>query len=148
MRTLGFGHSDHCAGPEVITTLFEHTGREIRERFGLQPIDADANHGRPRRAQKRQLGMEICVQGDDDLTMVPSTREDGSVVGVGKADVADVFSGQARVAQVKCGGARQALVEERRRGQRPAEGFCRRGKRRRKRAPGEYLRPRAPGTRA
>ena len=112
----GFGHSDHCAGPEVITTLFEHTGQEIRERFGLQPIDADANHGRPRRARKRQLGMEICVQGDDDLTMVPSTREDGSVVGVGKADVADVFSGQARVAQVKCGGARQALVEEQRQG--------------------------------
>ncbi len=63
----------------------------------FQPFDADANHRRPRRARKGQLGMKIRVQGNDDLRMVPSSREDGAVGGSGKANFADMVGFQARV---------------------------------------------------
>ena len=49
----GFVHSDHRAGLEVITTLFEHPDQKVCRLLGLQPFDADANHGRPRGARKR-----------------------------------------------------------------------------------------------
>ena len=81
----GFSYGDHGAGFEVLTTLFQHADQKIRELFRFQPFDADANHRRPRRARKGQLGMKIRVQGNNDLPMVPSSREDGAVGGSGKA---------------------------------------------------------------
>ena len=102
----GFSYGDHRAGFELITTLFQHADQKIRELFGFQPFDADANHRRPRRARKGQLGVKIRVQGNDDLRMVPSSREDGAAGGSRKANFADVVGFQARVAQVEYGRSR------------------------------------------
>ncbi len=44
----GFSYGDHGAVFEVLTTLFQHADQKIRELFGFQPFDADANHGGPR----------------------------------------------------------------------------------------------------
>ena len=73
---VGFSYGDHGAGFEVRTTLFQHADQKIRELFGFQPLDADANHEGPRRARQGQLGMEIRVHGSDDLRMGPSSRQD------------------------------------------------------------------------
>ena len=70
----GSSHGDHGAGFKVLTTLFQHVDQKIRELFGFQPFDADANHGGPRRARKGLLGMKIRVQSNDDLRMVSSSR--------------------------------------------------------------------------
>jgi len=96
----GFSYGDHGAGFEVLTTLFQHADQKIRELFGLQPLDADANHGGPRRARQGQRGMKIRLQGNDDLRMGPNAVRPYSRPGQGQLRPYGQLSGPRRASAV------------------------------------------------
>jgi hypothetical protein len=104
------GH--HCTAREIVRTPGEHALEEIRELLASQALDSDPHDRRCGRIRKDPQGMKICVERDDDLSVLAGVLQDLDVGCRGEADIARVDSVDATLAKSSGGATRQALVEQ------------------------------------
>lgn len=85
-----FGNRNYCALIQFLPAPFNNQQQKLREFAGTQTFHADSNHRRSHSPSKRQQPVKICVQRDDNLSMLSGVFQQSRIARRGEPKLTDV----------------------------------------------------------